>query len=442
MDIMTRYFESILCCGFVWVSLFLVFPFTNGQQEECNATDSVAFRGTCTLIDDLNLDDFLQDYEPVYRDRSVSVPANVRRQVLLASARLIANHNESASSYALGFTAFSADTDDDMQDRAGYRYVNYTGTENELPTATDLGDEQTEPLPDKLDWVAEGGVTYVKDQGRCGCCWATSVTGAIEGAAFANNGYLQSMSFQQLISCNDFNAGCDGGDLTIASLYSAFNTFGGLTRYNDYEFSDYKGDTTDECKILEGNKTLSVDISKPRIVVGYNGFMPFAERLLRMKQALVKGPVSMVMKSSCRLLSNYRGGVLTDDGDCDCDSVNCLDHAVLMVGYDDTAEIPYVKIKNSWGDRWGEGGYFRVAQYNQGEYGLFGIMAYGIIVDAQNVTSQIKEKDQDIPLTGFHWFLVAGGAFLLLCVIYLLYVKCIAGKAAEEKEENKIDEEA
>ncbi len=37
--------------------------------------------------------------------------------------------------------------------------------------------------------------------------------------------------------------------------------------------------------------------------------------------------------------------MLTDDGDCACNSADCLDHAVLMVGYDDTAEIPYFKIK-------------------------------------------------------------------------------------------------
>ena len=37
--------------------------------------------------------------------------------------------------------------------------------------------------------------------------------------------------------------------------------------------------------------------------------------------------------------------------ECACAAVECIDHAVLMVGYDDTTEIPYFKMKNSWGTK-------------------------------------------------------------------------------------------
>ena len=34
-------------------------------------------------------------------------------------------------------------------------------------------------------------------------------------------------------------------------------------------------------------------------------------------------------------------------------------HAILIVGYDDASQ--YFIVKNSWGDGWGESGYFRIA---------------------------------------------------------------------------------
>lgn len=207
--------------------------------------------------------------------------------------------------------------------------------------------------------------------GRCGCCWAISLAGAIEGAAFANNGYLQSVSFQQFISCNDINWGCDGGNLIRGVLYATLNEYDGMTRLNDYEYSDYHGTTTEEC-LLETNKyPLAVEVMDPRLVVGFDTPVTFEERLQLFKQALAEKPVAMVIRSSCKTLSNYRSGVLTDDGDCACSDSSCIDHAVLMVGYDDTAPIPYFKIKNSWSDGWGEDGYFPVAQTEIGDYGLF-----------------------------------------------------------------------
>jgi hypothetical protein len=73
------------------------------------------------------------------------------------------------------------------------------------------------------------------------------------------------------------------------------------------------------------------------------------------------------------LLQSYGGGVL------DCSTAGELNHAVVVYGYGSAvvndANVSVWLAKNSWGDTWGEGGYFRVrkdcggggalAMYNQ-----------------------------------------------------------------------------
>lgn len=46
-----------------------------------------------------------------------------------------------------------------------------------------------------------------------------------------------------------------------------------------------------------------------------------------------------------------------------------LDHAVLLVGWGLDGSKPYWTVKNSWGTKWGENGYFRIAR-GKGKCGI------------------------------------------------------------------------
>mmetsp|Transcript_8802 Transcript_8802/g.13573 ORF Transcript_8802/g.13573 Transcript_8802/m.13573 type:complete len:181 (+) Transcript_8802:30-572(+) len=67
-----------------------------------------------------------------------------------------------------------------------------------------------------IDWVKMGKVTPVKDQGKCGSCWAFSAVGMIESAeAIKRNTSPDSYSEQQVLDCCDAHygeLGCSGGD--------------------------------------------------------------------------------------------------------------------------------------------------------------------------------------------------------------------------------------
>jgi len=54
---------------------------------------------------------------------------------------------------------------------------------------------------DSVNWVTDGYVTDVKDQGQCGSCWSFSATGGLEGAYVMAGNKLTSFSEEQLVEC-------------------------------------------------------------------------------------------------------------------------------------------------------------------------------------------------------------------------------------------------
>jgi len=198
-------------------------------------------------------------------------------------------------------------------------------------------------LPKEIDWRTLGAVTPVKDQGRCGSCWAFSSTGSLEGQHFKKTGKLVSLSEQNLMDCDTDNHGCNGG--WMDNSFDYVETNGGIDTENSYP---YEG-KDDVCRY---NKTSSGSTCKGHVDITVGD-----EHALKEAVANV-GPVSVGIDAAHPGFMHYRSGIFYDSS---C-SHSAADHGVLVVGYGQENGYDYWLVKNSWNTTWGDAGYLKMAR--------------------------------------------------------------------------------
>ena len=71
-------------------------------------------------------------------------------------------------------------------------------------------------LPESLDYRELNAVTDVKNQKRCGSCWAFSAVGALESKHALTSGELVRFSEQKMVDCSTSNHACNGGLMHLA----------------------------------------------------------------------------------------------------------------------------------------------------------------------------------------------------------------------------------
>jgi len=259
---------------------------------------------------------------------------------------IIEEHNAKGLSYTLGHNSFSDLTWD--QFRAAHMGELYLNRAPKNMMRVHLkGNALGAPLDDAVDWTTKGAVTPIKNQARCGSCWAFSTTGSVEGAYQIANGELVSLSEEDLVQC-DHNGdnGCNGGLMDNAFEWIEKN---GIAAEQDYPYTSGTG-TTGTCQTAKS--------AKPVVTISSFRDVPTKDEDA-LKSAVAQGPVSIAIEADKSAFQLYKSGVL--------DSSSCgerLDHGVLVVGYgtDSDSSKDYWKVKNSWGATWGEEGFVRLVR--------------------------------------------------------------------------------
>merc|ERR1711931_65723 len=215
----------------------------------------------------------------------------------------------------------------------------------EKSDADSLWTPSNEPIPNAVDWRTQGLVTGVKNQGQCGSCYSFSATGALEGAVKKASGNLLSLAEQQLVDCSGRygNYGCNGG--WYQSCWKYARAVGGNENEQSYPYYARQG----RCKF---NRALVTST-----VAGFHDTQPGSESALTAALAQT-GPVSVAIDASASTFRSYRRGVHYSRS---CSSRR-LNHAVLAVGFGSEGGRDYFLVKNSWGTRWGAGGYIKMAR--------------------------------------------------------------------------------
>lgn len=211
-----------------------------------------------------------------------------------------------------------------------------------------------------VDWRTKGVITPVKDQGRCGSCWAHSAVEAIESQRALAGMPLEPLSVQQLVSCDNKDDGCGGGWYYTAWDFYIENT-GGLALEEDYPYDmrTYHGyaspcDTSLAADIVPGSDVAKFEWATEPCT----SLVCHKQDEETLKKNLVSyGPISIACDAS--QWSSYTGGVLTKASCASSDTK--LDHALQLVGYNEDADVPYWIVRNSWNSDWGLDGYIYLA---------------------------------------------------------------------------------
>ena len=196
-----------------------------------------------------------------------------------------------------------------------------------------------------------GFIQEIRNQQQCGSCWAFGAVEALgDRFAIASNGSVNVvLSPEDLVSCDEWELGCNGGLLNIAWSYL---TNHGAVSDECFPYSAGNG-RVPPCTIKDGKCELGVEFRKYKTKNYYH-----IEGVRNIQKAILTGgPVEAAFIVHQSFMS-YKSGVYQKPMWEDMWPLG--GHAVKILGWGVQDGQDYWLVANSWGPYWGLDGYFLI----------------------------------------------------------------------------------
>ncbi|CAF3348590.1 unnamed protein product [Rotaria sp. Silwood2] len=230
----------------------------------------------------------------------------------------------------------------------------------------DKNKNDTNQQTNVFDWRTKNLVSSIKDQAKCGCCYAFATAAVLETlyALKTKSQNVIEFSAQQITDCSSGNNGCRGGNFPPSVRYLS-GKGGKIATHASYPFVGQQ----QSCRTSGINE---IDLGKVEYVA-----IPLGDEKKIAESLTNYGPIFIGIDADSKLFMFYKNGILSID--------NCptrpqdMDHAMTIVGYgyDQALKTPYWIIKNSWGTKWGENGYLRLIKDAGNMCGVASMAYYG-----------------------------------------------------------------
>lgn len=192
----------------------------------------------------------------------------------------------------------------------------------------------------------------IRDQGKCGSCWAFAASEVLSDRfCIASNGAVNViLSPQDMVSCDYLDHGCNGGILTLSWTYLKYF---GIVSDECKPYSSGAGEV-EKCPLFKKGNCKSENVTYQKYKASKFYSPKSIDEIKRDIQT--NGPLESGFSVFDDFLS-YKSGIYKKNS-----GAKMLGgHAVKIIGWGKENGTEYWIVANSWSEKWGIEGTFKIA---------------------------------------------------------------------------------